>query len=802
MEDDNALDIVKWLFKSDTIVDLEGTLKIIETDKETVWNARLRGNLLGLQPVDVIVEPYLLICEKLVVKRTEDQQKPRFCVTYGQSELLLEAESETKLYDWMVKLAICSHQKTQAELDAVLNEFNLEAAKITSEVRSPGSPMSHFFLTCPIKKDHTFSVFHSFNMPNRTITCEEIMYESKLSVVIPTNIISIFEKWWTDLRADLLQHLSNLRNASMDAASHYVIRHLNSNLEIYSQMKEFMQDYSGPNFRSSKEKYRLAFGLVPTNLHVQSFKVAEHEWNYVTCGAIAGTPLRFKLGGLSRLRDTLMAGLQPNSQDYLLETRFFTRRKTLINAKRVVGDLSRRVENDWNLSEYGKVDKVGIKLFSEVKQLYELLTDLINSFPNVHNLVDALCPGGLAQLEHRQGEDPLVSDTLATQLDALEAAVISLNTKMAVIDKVEDNTDARVSFKENAKASLNAVLDMILKLIDSLFYGQLLGVIVALRKQSDASTYFHMQIRHDMIMSQAVTLISTCLLTALETLSADKIAIWQRIDPLVTYFGFLSCYGDERGMMEDMREIWSVFYGRVQFKFIEANSTYYFSNLKLQISRPKTCIPQVDGEHPTDLTITIPLTSDLMAKLPERMKKGETFRVRTFYWNIGVNHEATYAMRLGDISLEESINITATTLLSQYVNEMGQEVKEETHRIMEELKRTVDDCPSRKNMAMFSKVQDLTRALNGVCVISCKSGKDRSSMGITLEEGRSLKETIGISQQQVEEIVDCLRRDGVRRENCRKNVGKAMYSFSPFQMHFLPKEFRPPAGTFTHNVSS
>jgi inositol polyphosphate-4-phosphatase len=110
----------------------------------------------------------------------------------------------------------------------------------------------------------------------------------------------------------------------------------------------------------------------------------------------------------------------------------------------------------------------------------------------------------------------------------------------------------------------------------------------------------------------------------------------------------------------------------------------------------------------------------------------------------------------------------------------------------------------------------LTNALNGTSVIGCKSGKDRTSMAVTLEEGRIVKENCGISSHQVSttvsiknfvnfqviEVVDTLRRNGCRRENCRKNVGKALYSFSPFQLHFLPKEFRPPAGAFAHNVAS
>lgn len=207
-------------------------------------------------------------------------------------------------------------------------------------------------------------------MPNRTISCEEIMYESKLSMIIPSGMLKIYEKWWSDLRNNLLENLGHMQNSSMDNAAHHVIRHLNSNLEIYTQMKEFMDDYNGPSFRPSKEKFRMAFSLVPTNLHVQTFNISnDKQWTNITCGAVAGTPLRFKNGGLSRLRDQLNSSLEPNSQDHLLETRFFTRRRTLLNAKKMVGDLSRRIENDWTVGEFGKVDKVGVKLFSEVKQV-------------------------------------------------------------------------------------------------------------------------------------------------------------------------------------------------------------------------------------------------------------------------------------------------------------------------------------------------------------------------------------------------------------------------------------------------
>lgn len=114
---------------------------------------------------------------------------------------------------------------------------------------------------------------------------------------------------------------------------------------------------------------------------------------------------------------------------------------------------------------------------------------------------------------------------------------------------------------------------MLHRLVDSLRLAQLLGLIVALRKPADAQNYFDIQLRYDMIISQAVTLVATCLLTSIETYNKQQLAAWAERGPLVSFFGFLSCYGDERGMMEDMREVWSVFPGRVRFRFVPVGSS-------------------------------------------------------------------------------------------------------------------------------------------------------------------------------------------------------------------------------------
>lgn len=54
----------------------------------------------------------------------------------------------------------------------------------------------------------------------------------------------------------------------------------------------------------------------------------------------------------------------------------------------------------------------------------------------------------------------------------------------------------------------------------------------------------------------------------------------------------------------------------------------------------------------------------------------------------------------------------------------------------------------------------------------------------------------------MQDIIDGLRRDGVRRENCRKNIGLPTYYCSPVQLSHMPREFHPPEGTYSHIISS
>jgi hypothetical protein len=116
------------------------------------------------------------------------------------------------------------------------------------------------------------------------------------------------------------------------------------------------------------------------------------------------------------------------------------------------------------------------------------------------------------------------------------------------------------------------------------------------------------------------------------------------------------------------------------------------------------------------------------------------------------------------------------------------------------IRATVDNL-SEKNVNVLLKASRLSRHICGNMSILCKSGKDRTSMCVTLEEARQLVEG-EIDAVGGQEIARVLRRHGVRRMNVWANTGQPMYAFNGIQCQLLPQCFRPPPGTFSGNVQT
>jgi hypothetical protein len=79
-------------------------------------------------------------------------------------------------------------------------------------------------------------------------------------------------------------------------------------------------------------------------------------------------------------------------------------------------------------------------------------------------------------------------------------------------------------------------------------------------------------------------------------------------------------------------------------------------------------------------------------------------------------------------------------------------------------------------------------------------GKDRTSMGVTLETARSLVEELGVTGGL--EKCQIMRIHGVRRMNVYANTGQCMFAFNSLQRLAIPICYRPPSNTCSGNVNS
>ena len=174
MEDDNATDVVKWLFKEGTVVDLDDeifmkhedvllpctVLFIIRKIVESYLQARLKGNLLAIRTIEAPIEPILIVCEKLKVERDPENTKA-FIIKYGDNhQLFLETKDEKTKEQWMLKISMASHQMVRAELDEVSHQYLLLSS--TSTANAVTTNLSSYFLKDPFVKQVNFWIKVSF----------------------------------------------------------------------------------------------------------------------------------------------------------------------------------------------------------------------------------------------------------------------------------------------------------------------------------------------------------------------------------------------------------------------------------------------------------------------------------------------------------------------------------------------------------------------------------------------------------------------------------------------------------------
>jgi len=170
----------------------------------------------------------------------------------------------------------------------------------------------------------------------------------------------------------------------------------------------------------------------------------------------------------------------------------------------------------------------------------------------------------------------------------------------------------------------------------------------------------------------------------------------------------------------------------------------------------------------------------------------------------------------GNPELQNAINQENFARLTVFVNRYRQVALEQatsaaemetTSRELEGWNELLDSIhratarPSfRVNVHLILHTSDLCRQFSGAHCICCKSGKDRTSMGVTLEEARFLCDQMNVIGGR--KACKIVRRFGVRRTNVEMNTGQQKYAFNTLQRSFLPKCYQPPGGTYGGNVST
>jgi len=324
--------------------------------------------------------------------------------------------------------------------------------------------------------------------------------------------------------------------------------------------------------------------------------------------------------------------------------------------------------------------------------------------------------------------------------------------------------------------------------------------------------------RYDLCMSQVLGIASTMVVRRITEAIRGKTELdrmhlkqYLSIGMLIHFANLLSTIGKEHGMIEDMVHVtWRL--ARVQFEFVGKSMK---PNEGEKVHGVKH-----EGEN---LVVSVALGAEDHGTLAEVFQSMPTkaaqltigrdptqLRIKVHLWptmfSQGVDIMQTIAVSTGGSSkLQVLINHEGFSKLQDYRKHyqnfhkrnksLDEEKIQNIDAILKELAQDLAE-PREKNVDILTKTGICARMLGGAQAINCKSGKDRTSMLVTLKAANNLQKRFNLTQQQKQEIMNKMRlHTGVRLRNCELNMGQQRYAFNMFANTFLPPELVPPAGT-------
>lgn len=366
-----------------------------------------------------------------------------------------------------------------------------------------------------------------------------------------------------------------------------------------------------------------------------------------------------------------------------------------------------------------------------------------------------------------------------------------LTTKVDAVHSL--NHDEQIDWTADLRQASNACIAAIARFAQNLQLALSQNFVLQINAEV-VELYYTAEHRQSIVLSQALTVLTAAV--AHQYWTAHKNKTQNRNKLLLCLNSYLSCYRSERGMLEDVLSAVHYAAKSAEFRFAKcfsSVSTHITPLLEYSVKQRK-------------LLITIPI-------LEELLPKECSVRIEPLLFSVGINEDATMAEKLGDIRLEAQINAESVQQLRRFFEEVkaAQSANENrlqlmlVEQLLKELENEVLSAPRAKqykNVTILHLVSQICRQLSGVQIIFCKSGKDRTSMAVTLEEAYCLMRHYELRESDLQKTINALRLNGTRRANVKKNAGLDFYAFSAITIKFLPELYRPPGGSFSKNAET
>ena len=162
-----------------------------------------------------------------------------------------------------------------------------------------------------------------------------------------------------------------------------------------------------------------------------------------------------------------------------------------------------------------------------------------------------------------------------------------------------------------------------------------------------------------------------------------------------------------------------------------------------------------------------------------------------------------------DTDLLASLNYEAFTKLNLYAHKAqplgyggegegdgGEDIS--IHPLLGNLWDFVSNHSNKIEHGVLDAAGSATQVLGGGGVIYCKSGKDRTGMGVTLRQAQYLASSYNRGVSNIRKDANVMRQFGCRISLCEKNIGEARYAFNSIQAKFMPILLVPPSAVLAN----